>query len=116
MAALSGPGWSRQAGFLLAGDLVKMRAAVLTGVNTAFRVAEVDLAPPRAGEVLVRVAASRLCRSDLNAIPGKRTLLPFPALICHEASGGVVDFGPGVGRLPGGAAVVLSSVALARAL
>src|SRR5216684_5779415 len=91
MAALSGPGWSRQAGFLLAGDLVKMRAAVLTGVNAALRVAEVDLAPPRAGEVLVRVAASGLCRSDLNAITGKRTLVPFPSVIGHEASGVVVE-------------------------
>src|SRR5262245_28775693 len=57
---------------------VKMRAAVLTGVNAALRVADVDLAPPQAGEVLVKVAASGLCGSDLNAITGKRTLVPFP--------------------------------------
>ena len=87
-----------------------MRAAVLTGVNTAFRVAEVDLAPPRAGEVLVRVAASGLCRSDLNAITGKRTLVPFPSVIGHEASGVVVECGPGVERLREGDAVVLSIV------
>jgi len=87
-----------------------MRAAVLTGVNAAFRVAEVDLAPPRAGEVLVRVAASGLCRSDLNAITGKRTLVPFPAVIGHEASGVVVECGPGVERLREGDAVVLSIV------
>ena len=87
-----------------------MRAAVLTGVNAAIRVAEVDLASPRAGEVLVSVAASGLCRSDLNAITGKRTLVPFPAVIGHEASGVVVECGPGVRRLREGDAVVLSIV------
>jgi S-(hydroxymethyl)glutathione dehydrogenase / alcohol dehydrogenase len=75
---------------------VKMRAIVLTGVNAAFQVTDVDLAPPRTGEVLVKIAASGLCRSDLNAIAGKRTLVPFPAVIGHEASGVVEDCGPGL--------------------
>jgi S-(hydroxymethyl)glutathione dehydrogenase / alcohol dehydrogenase len=87
-----------------------MRAAVLTGVNAALRVAEVDLAPPRAGEVRVRITASGLCGSDLNAITGKRKLVPFPAVIGHEASGVVVDCGPGVMRLREGDPVVLSIV------
>lgn len=87
-----------------------MRAAVLTGVDAALEVAEVDLAPPQAGEVLVRIAASGLCGSDLNAITGKRALVPFPAVIGHEASGVVVECGPGVKRLRCGDAVVLSIV------
>ena len=87
-----------------------MRAAVLTGVNAAFQVTDVDLAPPRAGEVLVKIAASGLCGSDLNAITGKRTLVPFPAVIGHEASGVVVGCGPGVQRLREGKAVILSIV------
>jgi len=87
-----------------------MQAAVLSGVNAALQVADVDLAPPQAGEVLVRVAASGLCGSDLNAITGKRTLVPFPAVIGHEASGVVVECGPGVQRLREGDAVVLSIV------
>jgi S-(hydroxymethyl)glutathione dehydrogenase / alcohol dehydrogenase len=87
-----------------------MRAAVLGGVNAALQFADVDLAPPQAGEVLVRIAASGLCGSDLNAITGKRTLVPFPAVIGHEASGVVVECGPGVKRLREGDAVVLSIV------
>jgi len=87
-----------------------MQAAVLSGVNAALQVADVDLAPPQAGEVLVRVAASGLCGSDLNAITGKRALVPFPAVIGHEASGVVVECGPGVKRLREGDAVVLSIV------
>ncbi|HEX9066505.1 MAG TPA: Zn-dependent alcohol dehydrogenase [Streptosporangiaceae bacterium] len=85
-----------------------MRAAVLGGVNEEFRLAEVELAAPRDGEVLVRIAASGLCGSDLNAISGKRTLVPFPAVLGHEASGEVVACGPGVSRLHEGDHVVLS--------
>jgi len=89
---------------------MKMRAAVLSGLNAALAVVEVDLARPRAGEVLVRVVASGLCGSDLNAITGKRTLVPLPAVLGHEASGVVVECGPGVQRLAEGDAVVLSIV------
>jgi threonine dehydrogenase-like Zn-dependent dehydrogenase len=55
-----------------------MTAAVLGGVGRRLFIDEIDLAPPRDGEVLVKVAASGLCASDLNAIDGKRTLAPFP--------------------------------------
>ncbi len=85
-----------------------MRAAVLAGVNAPFHLTDVDLAPPLAGEVMVRIAASGLCGSDLNAISGKRTLVPFPAVLGHEASGEVVACGPGVTRLRDGDRVVLS--------
>jgi S-(hydroxymethyl)glutathione dehydrogenase/alcohol dehydrogenase len=89
---------------------MRVRAAVLTGVNTPFQVTDVDLASPRSGEVLVKIAASGLCGSDLNAISGKRTLVPFPAVIGHEASGVVAECGPDVERLRPGDSVVLSIV------
>ena len=60
---------------------MKMKAAVLSGVGARLEVREVDIAPPKTGEVLVKVAASGLCASDLNAIDGKRKLVPFPAVI-----------------------------------
>ena len=87
-----------------------MKAAVLAGVGQPFEIAEVDLAGPKAGEVLVNVAASGLCASDLNAIDGKRTLVPFPAVLGHEAAGTVVEVGRGVTRLRAGDPVVLSIV------
>jgi L-alanine-DL-glutamate epimerase-like enolase superfamily enzyme len=37
---------------------MRMRAAVLTAVNAAFQIADVDLAPPQRGEVVVKIAAS----------------------------------------------------------
>ena len=88
---------------------MRMNAAVLTGPRKPFEVHEVDLAPPGPGEVLVKVAASGLCASDLNAIDGKRTLVPFPAVLGHEAAGTVVETGPGVTRLHPGDTVVMST-------
>lgn len=67
---------------------MRVRTAVLTGVNAPFQIADVDLAPPQRGEVLVKIAASGLCGSDLNAISGKRKLVPFPPFsgMKHRAS------------------------------
>ena len=60
---------------------MKIKAAVLDGVGKEFRIAELDLEKPKSGEIMVKVAASGLCASDLNAIDGKRKLVPFPAVI-----------------------------------
>jgi S-(hydroxymethyl)glutathione dehydrogenase / alcohol dehydrogenase len=87
-----------------------MTAAVLGGVGQELQIGEVDLAPPRDGEVLVKVAASGLCGSDLNAIDGKRALAPFPLVLGHEAAGVVAQTGPAVTRLKVGDAVVVSIV------
>ena len=89
---------------------MKMKAAVLTKVGAPLEVREVVIAPPKSGEVLVKVAASGLCASDLNAIDGKRKLVPFPAVIGHEAAGVVVDVGPDVSRVKIGDHVIMSIV------
>jgi S-(hydroxymethyl)glutathione dehydrogenase/alcohol dehydrogenase len=89
---------------------LKIRAAVLEGVGSQFEVAELDLAAPKAGEVLVKIAASGLCASDLNAIDGKRKLGPFPAVIGHEAAGVVIEVGPDVTSPKVGDHVILSIV------
>ncbi len=87
---------------------MKIQAAVLEQARLPFEVQEVDLAPPGPGEVLVRVAASGLCASDLNALDGKRALAPFPAVLGHEAAGVVEQVGEGVRRLRPADHVVLS--------
>jgi S-(hydroxymethyl)glutathione dehydrogenase/alcohol dehydrogenase len=83
-----------------------MKAAVLEGIGGALQVCDVDLGGPGAGEVLVRIAASSVCGSDLNASDGKRTLVPFPAILGHEAAGEVVEVGPDVTTLRPGDHVV----------
>jgi S-(hydroxymethyl)glutathione dehydrogenase / alcohol dehydrogenase len=89
---------------------MRVSAAVLPDVGGRFECTEVDLAPPRAGEVLVRIRATGLCASDLNAVDGKRRLCPFPAVLGHEAAGEVVECGPGVTRCAAGDHVLMSIV------
>jgi alcohol dehydrogenase len=69
-------------------------------------IAEVELAPPGYGEVLVRIKAAGLCHSDLSVINGDRPR-PTPMVLGHEASGIVEAIGDGVGDLAPGDHVVL---------
>lgn len=87
---------------------MRVRGAVITGPQCGFEVKQVELAPPRDHEVLVSIAASGLCGSDLNAVDGKRALVPFPAILGHEAAGVVEELGPGVESMRVGDHVVLS--------
>ncbi len=65
-----------------------------------------DLAGPRAGEVLVRLTASGVCRSDLHVVDGDWAR-PTPVVLGHEGAGVVEDVGKGVTGLAVGDQVVL---------
>ncbi len=93
---------------------MKARAAVLHTVGAPppyaqsqpLRIEEIDIAPPGAGEVLVRVRAAGLCHSDLSVINGDRPR-PVPMALGHEAAGEVVECGPLVADLQPGDHVVM---------
>jgi Zn-dependent alcohol dehydrogenase len=87
---------------------MRMKAAVLPGPSQPVEVRDVDLAEPKAGEVLVRIGGSGLCASDLNALDGKRTLVPFPAVLGHEAAGVVEATGDRVDSVDPGDRVVIT--------
>jgi Zn-dependent alcohol dehydrogenase len=82
-------------------------AAVLEQTGARLAVHELELAPPRAGEVLVRLAASGVCHSDLNAIDGTAETR-CPAVLGHEGAGVVQAVGEGVSRVAPGDHVALS--------
>jgi alcohol dehydrogenase len=92
---------------------MKIRAAVLEEIgregpyvgSKPLTVGEIDLAPPQAGEVLVRVAAAGLCHSDLSVINGDRPR-PVPMVLGHEGAGVVEEVGDGVTDLSPGDHVV----------
>ena len=79
---------------------MRIRAAVLEATGADLEVADIDLAPPGPGEVLVRIRASGVCHSDLNAIDGTAETR-CPAVLGHEGAGVVEDVGPGVPLAPG---------------
>jgi Zn-dependent alcohol dehydrogenase len=86
---------------------MKMRAAVLPSEGAELEVTELDLAPPRAGEALVRLHASGVCHSDLNAIDGTAPARS-PVVLGHEGAGVVEAVGDGVTRVSVGEHVALS--------
>ncbi len=87
-----------------------MRAAVFRAPGAPILVEDVELAPPRAGEVRVRIAAAGVCHSDLHVRDGDWPL-PLPMVLGHEGSGTVVETGRGVDHLEVGDQVVLSWIA-----
>lgn len=74
---------------------MKSRAAVLFEVGRALEVLEVEVAPPRAGEVLLRMAAAGVCHTDRHVMTG-HVAAPLPAVLGHEGAGVVVEVGAGV--------------------
>ena len=78
---------------------MRTQAAVLYEAGTDWKVEDIELDPPRAGEVLVRVAAAGLCHSEEHHRAGD---VPFagPMIGGHEGAGYVEAVGPGVSRWP----------------
>ena len=97
---------------------MKIKAAVLWevglpapyGESCPLSIEEIELDPPKAGEVLVKISAVGLCHSDLVAINGERPK-PTPIVIGHEAAGIVAELGPGVEGIEVGDHVVPAYVA-----
>ena len=76
-----------------------MRAAVLWDVDD-LRIEELELDPPEAGEVAIRMAASGVCRSDYHAVHGVH-LHAMPIVLGHEGSAVVQEVGEGTDLRPG---------------
>jgi len=76
-----------------------MRASVLFEQGKPLSVEDLELEPPRAGEVLVRMAASGVCHSCLHAADGSWKGVPVPIVLGDEGAGVVEEVGPGVDGL-----------------
>jgi len=86
---------------------MKTRAAILRGVGKDFEITELDLDPPKAGEVLIRYVAAGLCHSDEHLRHGD--IVPrFPLVGGHEGAGIIEEVGDGVTRLKPGDHVICS--------
>jgi S-(hydroxymethyl)glutathione dehydrogenase/alcohol dehydrogenase len=86
-----------------------MRAAVLREFGSPLEVTEVDVQDPAAGEVLVKIAASGICGSDLKALAGTSPVVRrLPAVLGHESAGVVEAVGPGVTAVKPGDHVIIA--------
>jgi S-(hydroxymethyl)glutathione dehydrogenase/alcohol dehydrogenase len=89
---------------------VRIRAAVLEEFGAPLVVQEVDLAEPKAGEVLVRLVACGVCHTDLYTASGADPSGYAPTVLGHEGAGVVERVGDGVESVrPGDHVVTLFS-------
>jgi NDMA-dependent alcohol dehydrogenase len=88
---------------------MKTKAAVLWELGKNWEVVELDLDPPKQGEVLIRFVAAGLCHSDEHLRHGD--IVPrFPLVGGHEGAGIIEEVGPGVSRVKAGDHVVCSFI------
>ncbi|HKI97402.1 MAG TPA: Zn-dependent alcohol dehydrogenase [bacterium] len=86
---------------------MRMKAAVLEGPKQPFKIEELELDPPQAGEVLVRMVATGVCHSDLHVVTGDLAR-PFPVVLGHEGAGIIEEVGEGVTSVAKGDHVILT--------
>lgn len=88
---------------------MKTKAAVLTGLQRPLELLELDIPALQAGQVLIKVLAAGICRTQLNEQQGLKGDDPYlPHLLGHEASALVMEIGKGVTKVQPGDTVVVS--------
>ncbi|RJG07662.1 S-(hydroxymethyl)glutathione dehydrogenase/class III alcohol dehydrogenase [Noviherbaspirillum cavernae] len=85
---------------------MKTKAAVAWKSGAPLTIEEVDLAGPKAGEVLVELKATGICHTDYYTLSGADPEGIFPTILGHEGAGIVVDVGPDVRTLRKGDHVI----------
>ena len=76
--------------------MIKSKAAVAWGPGQPLSIEEVDVMPPQAGEVLVKIVATGVCHTDAFTLSGDDPEGIFPVILGHEGGGIVEQIGEGV--------------------
>lgn len=87
-----------------------VRAAVFRGPQSALAIEQIELDAPGPTEVLVRIAAVGLCRTDYHVMRGERRVAMQPMVLGHEASGVVEKIGADVNGIAPGDHVVCTFI------
>ena len=85
---------------------MKVQAAICFESKRPLEVEEIDLEGPKAGEVLVRLAATGVCHTDAYTMSGLDSEGRFPVVLGHEGAGVVEELGPGVSSVKVGDHVI----------
>ncbi|XP_030046585.1 alcohol dehydrogenase 1-like [Microcaecilia unicolor] len=89
-----------------AGKVIKCKAAVAWGPNKPLSIEEIEVAPPKAHEVRIKILASGICHSDEHVLNGTISSFTFPVILGHEAAGVVESVGEGVTSVKPGDKVI----------
>lgn len=83
-------------------QVIKCKAAVAWEPKKPLSIEEVEVAPPAAGEVRIRITATGVCHTDAYTLGGFDSEGVFPVILGHEGAGIVESVGDGVtGFKPG---------------
>ena len=85
-------------------------AAVFRDVGAPMSIEHIRLDPPGPTEMLVRIAAVGLCRTDYHVMRGERRVAMRPMVLGHEAAGVVEEIGVKVGAIKRGDHVILTFI------
>ncbi|NXV89730.1 ADH1 dehydrogenase, partial [Calonectris borealis] len=86
--------------------VIRCRAAVAWAVGKPLSVEEVEVAPPKAGEVRIKIVATGICRTDDHILEGCFPNVDFPVIPGHEGAGIVESVGEGVTSVKPGDKVI----------
>ncbi|XP_076017104.1 alcohol dehydrogenase 1-like [Genypterus blacodes] len=89
-----------------AGKVIKCRAAVAWEPNKPVVMEEIEVAPPQANEVRIKIVASGVCHTDLYHLFEGKHKDGFPTVLGHEGGGIVESVGPGVTEFQPGDKVI----------
>ncbi|XP_050800423.1 alcohol dehydrogenase 1-like isoform X9 [Gopherus flavomarginatus] len=78
------------------GKVIKCKAAVAWEVDKPLSIEEVEVAPPKAHEVRVKIVATGICRTDDHVLKGSFPNIDYPVIPGHEGAGIVESIGEGV--------------------
>ncbi|CAN9502553.1 unnamed protein product [Ophioblennius macclurei] len=89
-----------------AGKIIKCKAAVAWEPNKPLVIEEIEVAPPEANEVRIKIMATAVCHSDLYHLFESMNVEGFPTVLGHEGAGIVESVGPGVTEFQPGDKVI----------
>ncbi|XP_021511461.1 alcohol dehydrogenase 1-like [Meriones unguiculatus] len=88
-------------------NVITCRAAIAWTANAPMSIEKIEVDPPKAGEVRIKIISSGICGTDNHILEGKNKV-PLPAILGHEGAGVVESIGPGVTTVkPGDKVLVL---------
>ncbi|XP_053113194.1 alcohol dehydrogenase 1A-like isoform X2 [Hemicordylus capensis] len=88
-----------------AGKVIKCKAAVAWEIKKPPSIEQIEVAPPKAHEVRIKILAVGICRSDDHVLTGALAA-PFPLVMGHESAGVVESIGEGVTSVKPGDKVI----------
>jgi S-(hydroxymethyl)glutathione dehydrogenase/alcohol dehydrogenase len=90
----------------MANQVIKCKAAVAWEAGKPLSIEEIEVAPPKAHEVRIKIIATAVCHTDAYTLSGADPEGCFPVILGHEGAGIVESVGEGVTKLKAGDTVI----------